>query len=149
VYSEPEGLFPTVTFKDGINFIFGKKDDTNDPKNSLNGIGKSTFLDLIDFCLLASFNGNSNSRLFSAKEILEGHKIVLEFEISGKNYTIKRSVNKASEIEFGDFGNLSIYAVEEVKEILFGLIFDRDYPGKLLNTWLRKLLPFFLKIQRP
>jgi len=60
LYSEPFGLFRSgkpehphiIVFKDGFNFIFGKKDNAADSKESLNGIGKSTICDLIDFCYL-------------------------------------------------------------------------------------------------
>jgi len=55
--SEPRGLLhlyngqDEVNFVEGINFIFGKK---TLPDASLNSIGKSCLLDLIDFCLLQS-----------------------------------------------------------------------------------------------
>lgn len=54
LYLTPNSPFGVITFKPGINFIFGKKEVTEgNEKQSLNAIGKSTFLDLIDFAFLA------------------------------------------------------------------------------------------------
>lgn len=36
LYSEPIGLFDSVEFKNGVNFIYGKKEKLT-PKNSIKG----------------------------------------------------------------------------------------------------------------
>jgi len=149
LYSEPEGLFPKVEFTTGINFIFGKKSSSNDPKKSLNSIGKSTFLDLIDFALLASFQRRHNPRLYKAKDIMSGYKVVLEFEINGKKYIIKRGVDKHKEIEFFDGSKKHLYSVNELSPILCDLVFMRDdYEGYYSQQWLRRLISFYMKIQK-
>ena len=145
IYSEPEGLFPKVKFVNGINFVFGEKDAKNS-KKSLNGIGKSLFLDLINFCLIS----NISPRLSKAKEqgLLDDFSAVLEFKAGGKDFIIKRSFKKSSEIIIvrGDESNR--LSTSEAKEFLCDLIFyNSDYPGKYSNTWFRKLMPFFIKIQ--
>lgn len=152
LYSEPEGLFhpnPIIRFKDGVNFIFGKKDDASDTKDSLNGIGKSLVLDFIDFCLLSLVT----PRIKLAKEqgLLEGYKVVLEFEVNEETFIIKRSVETPNkDIEFGHVGSLKTYSIEELKEVVCNLAFkNENYPGKYRDTWLRKLMPFFVKIQPP
>jgi len=63
IYTEPP-TFEPVEFKLGMNFIYGKKKST-DSKKSLNSIGKSTFLDLLDFALLSNYNASSK-RLYAA-----------------------------------------------------------------------------------
>ena len=88
LYSEPFGLFRsgkrehpyTIVFKEGFNFIFGKK-DKSDTKEPLNGLGKSTVADLIDFCLLADFS-SKNSRLYKEKNRLEKYLIVFYYYYS-------------------------------------------------------------------
>jgi uncharacterized protein YydD (DUF2326 family) len=149
LYSEPPRLFQTVKFKNGINFIFGKKHTAKDTKESLNSIGKSTLLDLIDFCLLSDFS-KKNTRLYKEKKRLTNHKIVLEFEIKGIHYIIKRTVDKPKEIEFGLSSETSkVIKIDDLKEKLFSLIFDNtDYSGKLDSSWYRKLMLFFLKIHK-
>jgi uncharacterized protein YydD (DUF2326 family) len=151
LYSQPEGLFQPIEFKDGINFIFGKKDKATDPKKSLNGIGKSLVLDLIDFCLLSGTQEKQNPRLFKAKKITSGFSIVLEFEVSGQFYLIRREVNNPnSNIEFQAMDKHSLYSWSELKPILCNLIFcNPKYTGVFSSDWLRKLIPFFVKIERP
>ncbi|MEO6304707.1 MAG: DUF2326 domain-containing protein [Bacteroidia bacterium] len=152
LYTTPKQLFEPVNFINGINFIYGKKTKTTDSKKSLNGIGKSTFLDLLDFCMLSSYDSR-NKRLYAAYEkgILKGISIVLEFEISKMPYAIKRGFDNPSLISFSenneDFSEISI---QDLKKKLCDLMFFRaDYKGYYSNTWLRKLVPFYLKIQRP
>jgi len=155
LYSEPAGLLATtplgdgvIRYKDGVNYIFGKKDSATDAKKSLNGIGKSLSLDLIDFCLGGALD-KRNARLFEAKEHLVGYKIVLDFEVDTQIYTIKRSADSPGEFEFGPVGAVKKLDESEVKERLCDLIFFRKaYPGYYSNGLLRSLLPFFLKIHR-
>ncbi len=151
IYLDPIGLFEPVIFKNGVNFIFGKKDKKSDSKKSLNGIGKSTFLDLIDFCLLSEY-GNKNNRLKSAGKILLNHSAILEFEIDNKDYFIKRSFgNPNKDIEFGEVGGeTSLFTLSDLKIKICDLTFGRDdYKGKYNAGWYRSLISFFLKIQKP
>ncbi len=155
LYSEPPGLLATtpagdgvIRFKDGVNYIFGKKEAAAGAKNSLNGIGKSLSLDLIDFCLGCSFVGR-NARLFGARAHLTGYKVVLDFEVDSTTYTVKRSVDTPDQIEFGPKGATRSLDETAAKEKLCKLIFFRkDYPGYYSNGLLRSILPFFLKIHR-
>lgn len=151
IYSNPIDLFEPTEFVDGVNFVFGKKDKKTDPKISLNGIGKSTFLDLIDFCLLSSFNNEHNPRLYSAKEFLDGYEINLELEIDGKDYVLSRDFLKPNEVKFGILGQkLETFQIDDLKEKLFALFFTNEtYIGKVNPKWFRKLIPFFVKIHKP
>lgn len=156
LYSEPSGLFcsgkpehpHTIVFKEGFNFIFGKKDNDDDKKESLNGLGKSTVCDLIDFCLLADFNAK-NSRFFKEKRRLENYTIVLEFEVNGKEYIIKRSAGNQSCITLGEIGEEANFEFRDAKDKLQKLIFDNpSYSGKLKELSYRTLLSFFMKIHK-
>ncbi|MDF0718236.1 hypothetical protein PY092_18890 [Muricauda sp. 334s03] len=150
IYSEPLGLFPEVNFTNGLNIIYGIKDEEN-PKESLNSVGKSTFLDLIDFTLLSSFRKNHNPRLYKAKSIMLGYDIVLEFDIDETSYILKRNVEEPDYIEFGKFGEESaFYRIRELKDILGNLVFKRsNYSGAFLpNKWYRSLITFYIKIQK-
>lgn len=151
LYSEPAGLFPLVEFRDGVNFIFGKKDKESDKKDSLNGIGKSLLIDLIDFCLMGGLRSDHSPRLYKAKKIMEEYLIVLEFEVDGKFYVIKRGAkNPKKDIEFGVIGDTKTYTDSDLKLVLADLIFfNKDYVGKYSNKWFRKIMPFFIKKERP
>ena len=148
LYIEQSDLFEPVVFKDGINFIYGKKDNIDDSKDSLNGIGKSLFLDLIDFCLLS--NISERIKLAIDKGILSNEKVSLDFEVAGNVYTITRSVETPNKnIQFKKNGSEGVlYSDKELKPIICDLVFlNPNYKGKYSNKWLRKLLPFFIKIQ--
>lgn len=148
IYTEPFTIFEPVEFRNGINFIYGKKEVMN-PKNSLNSIGKSTFLDLIDFCLLASFNKTHNPRLFSATKLIGDLVVVLEFKIDEQQYIIKRGFEKPNSIEFGTIDNIETYQLKELKILLGNLIFrQEEYDGKFFSSWYRGLISFFLKVQK-
>lgn len=147
-YSEPEGLFPAIEFKNGVNFIFAKKEKNTDTKNSLNGVGKTLLLDLIDYCLLSSETKLIKSA--KANNDLQQYSVVLEFTINDKIYVIKRSfVEPNKNIIFGPKDAVSNFnSIDDIKDILCDLIFKNvDYRGKYSNKWLRRLIPFFIKKQ--
>jgi len=156
LYSEPLGLFRSgkkdnpeiIIFKNGINFIFGKKDNSSESKASLNGTGKTTVADLIDFCLLSDFS-SKNRRLYKEKNRLENYKIVLEFEIEGVEFIIKRSVDDNKNVEFGIINQEEEISIKEAKEELVKIIFNNpDYSGIINDKWYRSLMGFFLKIHK-
>jgi len=155
LYSEPPGLFrsgkseypDTIVFKEGFNFIFGKK-DSSESKKPLNGTGKSTLADLIDFCLLADF-GSKNKRLWKEKDRLEGYKIVLEFEADSVDYIIKRNTIDSKNIEFGVLYQEEEIPLKDAKTKLFQLIFKYpEYEGIADEKWYRSLMSFFMKIHK-
>lgn len=148
LYSEPEGLFPVIEFKNGVNFIFAKKEKSSDVKNSLNGVGKTLLLDLIDYCLLSS----ETKLIKHAKQNndLNAFSVVLEFIVDDKSYIIKRSFAKPnSDILFGLKDTLvNFNSIDDVKNILCDLAFENiGYKGKYSSKWLRRLMPFFIKKQ--
>lgn len=83
--------FHTIEFKKGLNFIIGKKSvNSNNPKDSYNGVGKSLIIELIHFCL-------------GSKKIKEFNKLgnfycELIIEDSGIEYIIQREFNDGQKI---------------------------------------------------
>ena len=119
-----------------------------DSSYSLNGVGKSLLLNFLDYALLSSKTKHINSAI--ANNDIENYLIVLEFEIQNDNYIIKRSLKETNKnIIVGKVDNtITFESIKEAKEYLCDLIFkNEDYKGKYYNTWLRKLLPFFIKKQ--
>lgn len=153
IYSEPE-VFEPVEFKRGINYIFGKKEISTqeEVKNSLNGIGKSTLLDLIDFALLSNYNKRDSKRLYAAyqKGILKEVTIILDFEVDEAQYSIRRSFDKPNTIFISIDDNVyEEYPIKNIKPRLCDIIFKRNYVGHYSDKWLRRLLPFYIKAQTP
>jgi len=156
LYSEPLGLFrsgkpehpDTIVFKNGFNFIFGKKEQDTNEKDSINGVGKSTLCDLIDFCLLADFNSR-NARLYKEQKRLEDYTIVLEFESDSVEYILKRKPKDDKKVQFGHFGHEISLSLKDARAKLFEVIFDNpDYVGVLKLSWYRSMISFFLKIHK-
>lgn len=147
LYTEPISTFGVIEFTDGVNFIFGKKDKEGDTRDSLNGIGKSLLLDLIDFCLIS--RPSERLKFAQENEFLIDTTVVLEFEVGSEAYKIKRNTGKPNtEIEFISGDKTQSYTEKEIKPVLCNLIFrNESYSGVFHDTWLRKLLPFFIKIQ--
>lgn len=155
LYTSPKQLFEPIEFVLGLNYIFGKKDigPSGEKKKSLNGIGKSLTLDLINFCLLSDYNKRSSPRLFTAynKDILKGISSVLEFEIGKDSFIISRSFDEPTKIQFSkNKSSFTEYDIKELKLFLCDLIFERgNYEGIYNSKWLRRLLPFYIKVQTP
>ena len=84
LYSDTK-LFDEVSFRPGINIILGRY---SGPEGSVNGIGKSTLVRLIDFAFLASRSDALSSEKHS---FLKEHNVVLEFSLDQSHFQIKRS----------------------------------------------------------
>jgi uncharacterized protein YydD (DUF2326 family) len=148
IYSEPMGLFETVEFHDGINMIYGKYSKSADKKDSLNSIGKSTLVNLINFCLMSSFD--KRSPLYKAKKILDSYHIVLEIEVDYNVYIIKRTSNNPSKIFFGRKNSVQeMYDIEAARRILCDMFFfDEAYDGIYSNKWFRQLVTLFIRNEK-
>ena len=93
LYSNKES-FHTIEFKDGLNIIMGKSEsskDKNQKKKTLNGVGKSLIIKLIDFCLGADKNENW-------KTPLRDWIFCLDYTLDDIKHVIKRSINDSGKI---------------------------------------------------
>ncbi|MCH7973384.1 MAG: DUF2326 domain-containing protein [Bacteroidetes bacterium] len=145
IYTTPE-IFD-VTFKLGINYIYGEKKD----ESSLNGIGKSLFLDFIDFCLLSHFERSFSSRLRSAynADLLKNISVTLEFTINSKPGIITRNFSEPREVVFTWEDDSDKIDIEDARNILGELVFNyHNYTGIFEPEWFRRLISFFIKIQK-
>lgn len=148
IYSEPEGLFDKVKFKRGINIISGEQVKTKGEKPSLNSIGKSTLISLIDFCLFSKFD--KKHKLYKAKEFLDEYKIVLRIEIEKEDYIIKRSTESEKKTIFFKEGEKeNEMAIDDVKRILYKKIFQsKDYPGISKDKWFRTVISLMIRNEK-
>lgn len=80
--------FHTVTFTTGLNVILAERSETSTEKDTRNGLGKSTLIEIIDFCL--------GSRATKGKglliEPLEKWVFTLEITLGGNRINVKRAV---------------------------------------------------------
>ena len=80
--------FHSIKFNDGINIVMGKSGNSskdNKKKKTINGVGKSLIIKIIDFCL-----GSDKNETW--ENPLKGWVFYLEYSLENDKHTIKRSV---------------------------------------------------------
>ncbi len=77
--------FKTVEFKPGFNVVLAERTKESTKKDSRNGLGKSTLIEIIHFCL-----GSSKGESLSKREV-NGWTFTIDIDIGGKRYKISRT----------------------------------------------------------
>jgi len=112
--------FRTVHFKPGFNVILAERTKEATEKDSRNGLGKTSLIEIIHFCLGASTKKNEGLRV---KE-LENWTFMLDLSIKGKDYTIYRNTLDFSRIKIE--GDVSGWPIKPT--------FDQDEKKYILNV---------------
>lgn len=95
--------FRDVRFQNGLNVVLASRTDASADLDSRNGLGKSTLLDIIHFCLGSKRSGTL------AKQQLDDWTFTMEFDIDKRPYVVSRSTSGANTIRaFGDFSGWSL-----------------------------------------
>lgn len=84
--------FKKVIFKDGFNVILADRTKEATVKDSRNGLGKSTLIEIINFCL----GGNKGETL--KKKQMNNWVFTLELDLAGKKYSAARNTSNPSNI---------------------------------------------------
>ena len=83
--------FHTVTFKTGLNVILAERSEDSTKKDTRNGVGKSTLIEIIDFCLGASVSKGKGKGL--SIEPLKGWEFTLEITLAGNRVKVTRAID--------------------------------------------------------
>ncbi|KEI71416.1 DUF2326 domain-containing protein [Endozoicomonas elysicola] len=135
-------LFKEVEFRDGLNIILGEY--THQDKD-INGIGKTTVVKLIDYCLLAD---GPKAAFFSEKySFLKNHTVTLEFKLNEVSYRIKRDFKNKKIAYFSESVKPYVeYDEADLKLILFRICTLNDmYSGVFDLSWFRTIMSFFIQ----
>lgn len=152
VYANKKQFRP-VEFKQGLNIILADRKDSAGKKDSRNGLGKTSFIYIVNFCLGADLN-----RKIIPVTKLNKWIFYLEMDLGNSRVTISRSISSPSEIQIqGDFEGLQIapdynekndyffFSIEKWRKLLGYHLFDLPKDsGKNYPTF-RSLIPFFLR----
>ncbi len=84
--------FKEVILKPGFNVILAERTTESSSRDSRNGLGKSSLIHIIRFCLGSGLNKTLDS------EELKEWTFTIDIELAGKNYSISRSVNNKSKV---------------------------------------------------
>ena len=138
--------FNSVTFSDGFNIVLAERTKESTKKDTRNGLGKTTLLNIIHFCLGAKTKRNEG---LLVKE-LEGWTFHLDLLIRNERITVSRSVDdvgsvvvdadanwldqvielnpvrktKQAKLKFGDEARQEKLTIEEWKTLLGWGLYD-------------------------
>lgn len=86
--SANQATFHPVTFKEGLNLVVAERSEKSTRKDSRNGVGKSTLIDIIDFCLGSDFKKGHRLRI----DTLKTWKFTLEMTVAEKPVAVTRAI---------------------------------------------------------
>lgn len=148
--------FHTVTFTSGLNVILAERSDTSTEKDTRNGLGKSTLIEIIDFCL--GSNANRDKGLII--EPLMEWAFTLDITLKDKQVQVTRSVVDHGRVfivgdtsgwpeapEPDDESGMLFYKVERWRFILGLALFDLNetYQKFQYKPSFRSLMPYFIR----
>ena len=149
--SSNEPSFRQVTFKDGLNVILATRTQESSRKDSTNGLGKSTLVDILHFCLGADRpKGLSNATL-------NGWTFTVTLDIGGRVYSVSRTTTNHSKVLVdGDCSDWPIrtktidgkwsFSVKEWKDVLGSMMYglSMEQNTKYGPTF-RSLISYFVR----
>jgi|SRR3989339_1213174 len=128
--------FKTVQFKPGFNVILAERTKESSNKDSRNGLGKSTLIEIIHFCL-----GGKKGETIS-KQQLDKWTFTLEIDLAGKKYAISRNTSDTNKIIID--GDCSQWTIKPVIDKKTGRkIISRNDWTKVLGTLVYDIQPIY------
>lgn len=147
--------FQNVSFDAGFNVVLADRTKESTKTDSRNGLGKSTLLEIVHFCLGASTRRDQGLLIHS----LKGWTFMLDFTASGKETSVSRDTSNPNIIEVeGDFAGWPLrpernrktgameFSVREWNDLLGYLMFG--LPGESSEQYVptfRGLVSFFVR----
>lgn len=121
--------FHTIRFQAGINLILAERTKESTRKDSRNGLGKSTVIEIINFCLGARVTRGQGI----VRDDLVDWTFVVDLNLGGTELSLLRSVKDPSEIQVtrgtGPARTTAPMKPEEVNRLLGHLAFGLSDSG--------------------
>jgi len=144
--------FKTINFEPGFNVILSDRKEEATDKDSRNGLGKSTLIEIIHFCL-----GGKIGKTLDKRQLSDWTFTVV-MDLAGKKYSISRNTKEQNKIIVeGDCSNWPIqpergldesqfFSNEHWKDLLGVLLFDLQlsYESPYVPTS-RSLISYFIR----
>lgn len=142
LYSPTNLLCKDIVFHDGVNIILGKYSNKQN-REDINGIGKSSFIRLINFMLLSE----TATKVFANKKygFVKEHSLALELEVENQILTIRREFQNADTIYLEYAKSKVELDYKEAKEKLYSIFFPSSQEIILSGNRYGTLLNFFIK----
>lgn len=81
--------FHTALLQPGVNLILADRSTSAGDKDTTNALGKSTLIEIIDFCLASNTSPGKGLRI----EALQGWAFTLELSLSGHDVAVTRATD--------------------------------------------------------
>lgn len=146
--------FKTVDFGPGMNIIWADRTKDSTKKDSRNGLGKSTLIEIIHFCLGARLQQGKGL----AVPALEGWAFTIELDVMGVPVRATRSLRKPQHVTIdGDIAGVTEEQTLGLCETPLAVEHWRDWLGQQLfglparkpntkyNPSFRSLIPYFVR----
>src|SRR3989344_1696661 len=119
--------FREINFKPGLNIILAERTKDSTGKDSRNGLGKTSMIEIIHFLL----GGNITNTL--KKPQLENWTFILKLRLNDKDYSVSRHVTQRSKIVIeGDFTD---WPIKPDKDSEGRSIISNDYWKRILGKF--------------
>ena len=144
--------FKPIEFKKGLNIINVEQSETSNDRDTRNGVGKTTLIHIIDFCLGADLRKTQ----IPVKH-LEGWIFKMDLMLQGRMFDISRGIDTPKFITIkGDCSNFPIsperneegqhYTIEDWRKILGEIYFHTPTSEKKQKSpSFRSLLAYFIR----
>jgi uncharacterized protein YydD (DUF2326 family) len=147
--------FRDVEFEEGFNVILAERTQESGEKDSRNGTGKTSLIEIIHFCLGSNIEPKDTLKA----EELRGWTFLLDITLRGKEYTISRNTSDQQNVEVaGDFSSWPVRPVfdderdshvlrnKDWRSLLGHLMFDLPMTSdeKYAPTF-RSLISYFIR----
>lgn len=145
--------FRPVRFEDGFNVVLADRTDKSQAKDSRNGLGKSTLVDIIKFGL-GSFRARGQGLI---REELAGWEFTVDFSLRGHLLSVTRSVDEpgravlhgrdaVGELLAVDWvGDEAVVRVEELADFFSRAFFDLPRMNEKYAPKFGSLMSYFVR----
>lgn len=147
--------FKTIEFTPGFNVILADRTKESAEKDSRNGLGKSTLIEIIHFCL-----GSKSRGVTLGKHQLDDWTFTLDLDLKGKRYSVSRNTSNVNKIliqgdcsdwpikpEIDDEPSKYVLSANNWKNVLGVLMFGLklEYPDLPYSPSFRSLISYFVR----
>ena len=150
IYSDHDS-FKKIDFRDGFNVVLAERTEQSSQKESRNGLGKSTMINIIYFCL----GGNPKGALNNIKLI--DSTFTIELDLNGKKYKISRRPRDKNKIFIdGDYSDFPIepkidadgkrfLRYDSWRKVLGKFMFDLPLDLPTFNPTFASIVSYFIR----
>ena len=100
--------FKSVEFSPGFNIILAERSDESTQKDTRNGLGKTTLLNIIHFCLGSKAEKGKGLRIIP----LEGWEFYLDFRMRNQLVSVSRMVDRPGHVKIAPETNCSDWPIQ-------------------------------------